>query len=117
MPRILSWILVAATCVAVAPPAAVLSQDKKNDAAKILGQTLETGSLPFWSNATADARQNLGKAARTTEQGVFLVGYGRRSDWHNQLCQSVCQSTAMSLCSPAPQSLSSTPSVRYRRPG
>ena len=47
----------------------------ENDAAKILGQTPETGSLPIWTKPADDARRELGQTARLNERGVFLIGH------------------------------------------
>jgi tetratricopeptide (TPR) repeat protein len=54
-------------------PATISAQD--TNAAKFLGQTKDKGALPLWSSPTSDARQDLGKAARSSERGLFLVGH------------------------------------------
>jgi V8-like Glu-specific endopeptidase/tetratricopeptide (TPR) repeat protein len=55
-------------------PAAVHGEEPKPDAGKILGQTRDTGSLPVWTKPDGDTRQDLGKAARAVERGVFIAG-------------------------------------------
>ena len=48
------------------------------DAAKVLKQTPENGSLPLWTKPGADARHDLGELARDRESGVFLVGFPKK---------------------------------------
>jgi hypothetical protein len=57
-------------------PATAIAQD--TGTAKLLGQTAENGSLPIWSKPESNARQDLGKAARAYERGVFLIGYPKK---------------------------------------
>ena len=54
-------------------PVMVCAQDQ--NAAELLGQSKSSGSMPIWSRPEADARQGLGRTARTSEPGVFLVGH------------------------------------------
>lgn len=46
----------------------------KSDPAKLLGQTPDSGSLPFWSKPSVDAQSSLGKIARSHEHGVLIAG-------------------------------------------
>lgn len=57
---------------------------QSNPAAKALGLTPGTGSLPLWTTGAPSARQQLGNAVRTQEAAVFLVGHpkvGRGTAW------------------------------------
>src|SRR5207248_2307131 len=69
--RRISTVALVAALLAGAPPA----RAQESPGARLLGQTKDSGSLPLWSKPGADARQDLGKAARTGERGVFLVGH------------------------------------------
>lgn len=60
--------------VAVLLAFAGMSQAQENDPAKLLGLTRDSGSLPLWAKPSLEAKQDLGKTARSTEPGVFLVG-------------------------------------------
>jgi len=51
------------------------SRAQEPDAANLLGQTKDSGSMPLWSTPTAGAIKELGRVARNIERGVFLVGF------------------------------------------
>jgi len=53
-------------------------------AAKALGLTPDSGSLPLWTTGVPSARQQLGNVIRAQEAAVFLVGHpkvGRGTAW------------------------------------
>lgn len=76
----LTWL--GAVLVTLGATLPVQAQD--NSAAKVLGQTRESGSLPIWTQAAQSERQRLGQNARDFEPAVFLTGYpqkGHGTSW------------------------------------
>jgi|WetSurMetagenome_2_1015567.scaffolds.fasta_scaffold38119_1 hypothetical protein len=72
--RRLDYLIVAALLgLLILVPGSVLAQS--DPAAKALGLTPDTGSLPVWTKMGSSARQELGNTARTQDAAVFLVGH------------------------------------------
>lgn len=70
-----SFVLLALSLALLAP--GVTRAQAPADPAKILGQTRDAGSLPFWSKPAAEDVRALGDKAQAMERGVFLVGYSK----------------------------------------
>jgi tetratricopeptide (TPR) repeat protein len=71
--RITTKVGMALIAILLTIPAAVHAQNI--NAAKVLGQTPDSGSLPLWSKPGDEARKGLGDTARLSERGVLLVGH------------------------------------------